>query len=366
VILGALLPQPVDRQSVRSNTAAFMSAENPIENPRGLQSAGTGRDSWHQSSTGEITFAGYETPMTQVVDSLDILETTQPPILGSTESDKRPSLSHLSEIRQALTKVPSALRVALSQYGYRIVALPDMSKLFPEKALPQSRRLPATEMLTTNAILERYKAYQYDHWWFTHSAHDAECPKTIFLPEMAWEAEAWRQTQHGETPYTLADLPPIPQKVPVDGFSIKPFRMSEAPSARLLVLHEVGHAVDDYMGQALPGRCISHSAACRVAFANDRAMLRNHRDLLESLNLPISLNLDALDSAIPDTVREELFAELLARLLDDSSDIGRSRSLKNAFPELTDWIVQTVVTPWRAGPVAPMTVSRVKHARRKA
>jgi hypothetical protein len=271
-----------------------------------------------------------------------LLADTQPPILGKSMS--MPSNPFVEKLVQALEPAPRRLRNALTTWGYKIVAASSLSAFLPEPSASVNVQDYLNKPIPVSQFNRLAHKLSRRSLWATMPSGSLIFPKTVMMPEMPLLCIGMIQTggmQQLLSPYSRVDGEVVLQNLEM--FSVE----NEPPGKHLL--HELGHAIDDYLGKHPEGigaegiGFLSSSSKFSEAYKDDVQAIADpqHRNqfayLLPRADNPTDINGEA---------RKEAFAELFARILVSNGNPEEHAKYQTSFPKVSAFIKQVVISRW--------------------
>jgi hypothetical protein len=293
-------------------------------------------------------FAGSEESMPQQatppVEPFHAFSSTQPPIFA--KPTKCPSQSFLISLATALEKVPFLLRKAVSDWGYKIVTAPTIPQVLSTLPDKEQLRLYMNRLMPPALLKQIQTRLREANWWETITSQSISLPKTILMPETGWTCQGVLTINNQIFPLNPDSLKPA-SLVPVHNFVFEPV---PAKRPARIMLHELGHAVDDFLGHVCTRwtNCdsdfLSQSEEFTRAYEKDiQTMTEPHEKEQFAYFLPREDN----PGDIGGRARKEAFAEVFARTQQpDDEDPLMDFIFECYFPNVTAFIKEQVLNPW--------------------
>jgi hypothetical protein len=295
------------------------------------------------------------------VPSLPGPQPVYPPVFTPIYST--PSPAFMWHLIDALKRVPVRLRKALSDWGYTILAAPSIvtpqHPSLPNPVMILHQFIPGTLM---NKIQDNLRQ---SSWWQTLTSLSKFSPKTILMPEIGLHCQGMVAVGSMLLPVFLGSR--RDGVVKVDHFGLFP-----VPAQRpgLIMLHELGHAVDDFLGGSGCRFFLSQSKAFNHAYQKDIAGITDH-NIRRELSYYLPRTKDPMDRT--GEAKAEAFAQVFAHL--KAPNYGNPHLAEedarflSFFPRVAAFIRKNVFKPWRweskASSHGPATSHTWEHSHKK-
>lgn len=278
-----------------------------------------------------------------------ILANTQPPILG--KSTSMPSFPFVEKLVQALDCVPRRLRQSVSDWGYKIVTAISLPAVLPEPSASinvQDYLNKPISVAQFNRIAHKLSAKTL---WATNPSGFTPFPKTILAPEWPSVCVGVLPDGNGQlrmlSPYSRGSGEVVLQDLLL--------LSTENNVPGEFLLHELGHAVDDYLGKHPDGNgFLSSSSTFSQAYWDDVGAITDPQQrnqfayLLPRADNPTDVNGEA---------KKEAFSELFSRILVSDGNPEEHTHYQTSFPKVSAFIKQVVLTPWMSEEEPEMPLS---------